>query len=88
VIVLPITSFSQRFRMNLIVLAATGGSRKFIGVHEATAPEAAPTRQLDEGVATAFVGATSNNAHKLILFSQKTNGVAGSARIKGNSVVA
>ena len=39
----------------------------------------------DEGVATRFVGATSNNAHKLILFSQ-TNGVAGGARIKGNSV--
>ena len=51
-------------------------------------PEAAPTRQLDEGVATAFVGATSNNAHKLILFSQKTNGVAGGARIKGDSVAA
>jgi hypothetical protein len=45
--------------MNLIVLAATGGSRKSIGVHEATVPEAAPIRQLDEGVATAFVGATS-----------------------------
>jgi hypothetical protein len=40
-------------------------------VHEAITPESAPTKQLDAGVATAFVGATSNNAHKLILFSQK-----------------
>jgi hypothetical protein len=56
--------------MNVIVLSS-GGSTKSIGVHEATAPEAVPTKQLDDGGATVFVDATANNAHMLMLFWHK-----------------